>query len=201
MSEVETKILTNYDMPRLLSRIRKEYGEVVRGREEEYNPQLDYIEHEIYNVYKKIPISDYELQDAILMAIYDLKGYVDNKFYDYTNIRDKKVMKYTKNLEMLFDPFLNKEIKITDEAKKDLKGLFTLPIICLARIYDSVGFWRIKYGKDGYFRMLEEYVLPLNFIGLYPYALEECYLRSDNKKNKLFKKFQKNFEKEGVENE
>ena len=76
-----------------------------------------------------------------------------------------------------------------------------MPIICLARIYDSVGFWRIKYGKDGYFRMLEEYVLPLNFIGLYPYALEECYLRSDNKKNKLFKKFQKNFEKEGVENE
>ena len=37
---------------------------------------------------KKIPISDYELQDAILMAIYDLKGYVDNIKYDYTNIRD-----------------------------------------------------------------------------------------------------------------
>ena len=40
-------------MQRLLSRIRKEYGEVVRGCEEEYNPQLDYIEREIYNVYKK----------------------------------------------------------------------------------------------------------------------------------------------------
>ena len=184
-------------MQRLLSNKSLTVYTEMPGEEENYNPQLSYIEHQIYEVYKKIPISDYELQDAILMAIYDLKGYVDNIKYDYTNIRDKKVMKYTKNLEMLFDPFLNTEIKITDEAKKDLKGLFTLPIICLARIYDSVGFWRIKYGKDGYFRMLEEYVLPLNFIGLYPYALEECYLRSDNKKNKLFKKFQKDLEEEG----
>ncbi len=110
------------------------------------------------------------------MAIYDLKGYVDNIKYDYTNIRDKKIIKYTKELEMIFNPFINKDIKITQTAKKDLKGLFTLPIICLARIYDSVDFWRSYYGKNGYFKMLEEYVVPLYELSKFKYALPFDYL-------------------------
>lgn len=42
---------------------------------------------------------------------------------------------------MLFNPFINEDIKINDMEKSDLRSLFTLPIICLKKIYDSIDFW------------------------------------------------------------
>lgn len=179
MTEIETKKLIPYDMKRILSRTEKEFGKIERGTEEDYNPQLDYIEHAIYDVYFKLQITDYELQEAIPVIIYDLKTYIDNREYDYEDITDKKVIKIAKELEKLFNPFINSEIKINKLAKEDLKGLFTLPIICLVRIYDSITFWRERYGKNGYFKMLEEMVLPIKHIGNFPYALEEKYLMED----------------------
>lgn len=180
MNELETKTLIYYDIKRILSRVEKEFGKIKRGTEEFYNPQLDYIEQAIYEVYKTIPISDYELQEVISAIIYDLKGYIDNKIYDYSELLDEKVIKFAKELEYIFNPFINENIIINDSAKKDLKGLFTLPIICLTRIYDSIDFWRLKYGKNGYFKMLEEMVVPIKKIGKYPYALEETYLTNES---------------------
>ncbi len=173
---MEIKKLNNYDMKRVLTRVEKEFGKIEKGTEDLYNPQLDYIEHAIYDVYNKIPINDYELQEIIPVVIYDLKGYIDNKVYDYSEIVDKKLIDFAKELENLFNPFINDEIKINEKAKENLKDLFTLPIICLCRIYDSIEFWRNKYGKDGYFRMLEEMVLPIKHIGNFPYALDEKFL-------------------------
>ena len=177
---IQIKILTNYDIKRIFSRVAKEFGKIERGTEEFYNPQLDYIEHAIYEINKNITISDYELQDAISVIIYDLKKYIDNKIYDYQDIVDKKVVDFAKELEMLFNPFINKEIQINDDAKKNLKDLFTLPIICLSRIYDSIDFWRNQYGKNGYYRMLEEMVIPIMQVGKFPFALKEKYLIKSN---------------------
>ena len=174
--KLETKKLIRYDMKRVLTRVEKEYGKIERGTEEDYNPQLDYIEHAIYEIRMENRISDYELQDAISVIIYDLKGYVDNKTYDYSAIVSEEAIKFAKELEKLFNPFINKDIKINKLARNDLKGLFTLPIICLNRIYDSIDFWRNRYGKNGYFRMLEEFVVPIRHIGKFPYALLEKYL-------------------------
>ena len=112
----------------------------------------------------------------ISVIIYDLKGYIDNKKYDYSEIVEEKNINFAKEIECLFNPFINEEIKINEIAKKDLRELFTLPIICLNRIYDSIDFWRNRYGKNGYFRMLEEMVVPIRQIGEFPYALEEKYL-------------------------
>lgn len=180
MNDKEVKKLINYDMKRILSRTEKDFGKIKRGEEEFYNPQLDYIEQEIYRIYSIIPISDYELQEIIPAIIYDLKGYIDNKIYDYSDLLSGKLIKYLKELEKLFNPFINEEIKINSKGLNDLKGLFTLPIICLTRIYDSIDFWRNRYGKDGYFRMLEEMVIPIRHIGPYPYALDEEYLTNLN---------------------
>lgn len=176
MEDIEIKKLIRYDMKRVLSRVEKEFGKIDRGTEDDYNPQLNYIECAIYAVYDKIPINDYELQEVICAVMYDLKGYVDHKKYDYSEILDEKLIRFAKELEMLFNPFINEDIKINEMAKNDLKGLFTLPIICLRRIYDSIDFWKFRYGKDGYFGMLEEMVLPIRQIGRFPYALEEKYL-------------------------
>ena len=173
---MEVKELTNYDLKRVISRAEKEFGKIVKGTEDDYYPQLGYIEHHIYELHNIIDISDYDLQSAISIIIYDLKGIIEDKHYDYLSIIDDETLRFALSLETLFNPFLNNEIKINKLGKEDLKGLFTLPIICLTRIYDSIDFWRMRYGKDGYFKMLEEFVAHVMEIGPYPYALDEKYL-------------------------
>ena len=163
-------------MRRVISRARKDFGFIVKGTENDYNPQLDYIEHKIYEVYKEIPISDHSLQKVIEIFIYDLKGIIENKTYDYNDIATSDEIKFSKELEMLFNPFLNEKIIINDSAKENIKDLFIFPIKCLLRIHDSIDFWHNVYGINGYYKMLEEMVLPIRQIGKYPYALEEKYL-------------------------
>lgn len=173
---MEKKILSNYDMSRIISRAKKEFGIIVRGTEEDYNPQLDYIEHAIYDIYTEISITDNELQEVIEMIIYDLKSLIDNKIYDYANIRNERQIRFAKNLELLFNPFINNDIKLNKDFDNNLKDLFTFPIKCLLRIYDSIEFWNKRYGKNGYYKMLEEMVIPICFIGNHPFALEDRFL-------------------------
>lgn len=120
--------------------IWKEFCKIIRWTEDNYNPQLDYIEYGIYEVYSEVSVNNYEFQDVICVVMYDLKGYIDYKKYDYSEILDEKLIRFTKELEMLFNPFINEDIKINDMGKNDLRSLFTLPIICLRRIYDSIDF-------------------------------------------------------------
>lgn len=81
---------------------------------------------------------------------------------------------------MYFNPILNKEINLKEEAYNDLKQLFTYPIKCLLRIYDSIDFWNKRYGNNGYYKMLEENVIPVYALGDYPYILESEYIEDKN---------------------
>ena len=180
MNDKEVKKLNNYDIKIIISRAKKEFGFIPRGEEELYNPQLDYLEHFIYDIYKEISISDNELQEVIALIIYDVKGLIENKIYDYENIVNSNQITFAKRLQMLFNPILNKDIKINKNAKNNLKEIFILPIMCLLRIYDSIDFWRNRYGKNGYYRMLEEMVLPITYMGKQPYALEDKYILNES---------------------
>lgn len=176
---METKKLIEYDMKRVIARAKKEFGIIVRGTEEDYNPQLNNLEHLFYIIYNELPMSNSDLQRAIEITIYDLKGVIDNIKYDYSSVADKKIIKFSKNLQMYFNPKVNKDINLTEEANNNLKKVFSLPIKCLIRVYDSIEFWYKNYGIDGYFRKLEEYVSPVLAIGEYPYILEYKYILDD----------------------
>ena len=177
---METKKLNEYDMKRIISRAKKEFGIIVRGTEDNYNPQLDNLEHVIYFTYYKNPITDLELKMVIEIIIYDLKSIIDNINYDYKDIRDKKLIKFSKEIQKYFNPKINRSIKLTDEANNNLKEVLSFPIKCLLRIYDSIDFWHNRYGSNGYFRMLEEYVLPIISIGKYPFILEYKNISNEN---------------------
>lgn len=181
---MEVKELSNYDMSRVISRARKEFGTIKKGTEELYDPGLNYLEREIYSIYKDIPITDFELREVIEMIIYDLKGKIERKRFDYSKIRDEKKQEFSRRLELLFNPFENDNLKadlrnVNLERKEDLQAMFTFPIKCLLRIYDSIEFWHKQKGINGYYRMLEEYVLPIYAVGRHPYVLEDEYISED----------------------
>ena len=129
---------------------------------------------------KYILKNDLELKMVIEMIIYDLKSFIDNIDYNYQNIQDKKLIRFSKTLQKWFNSYVNKDITLTEEGYNNLKDVFTLPIKCLLRIYDSIEFWHDRYGNNGYYRMLEEYVLPIFSVGDYTYILEYKYISSND---------------------
>jgi len=181
---MEKKVLIFYDLKRVLTRCDKEFGIIKKGTEDDYNPQLDILEHYIYNIYEQFSITDMSLLNIIPYVIYDLKSHIDDREYDYSEILSESEVKALTMLESSFNPYKSEKLKkvlknIDLENKDDLKKLFTLPIICLRRIYDSVLYWHEVYGKNGYFKMLEEMVLPIMQIGYHPYIIEDKYIKYD----------------------
>lgn len=185
---METKKLKNYDMNRIISRVKKEFGTITHGTEENYNPGLDYLEHAIYQAYTEIPITDIQLKEVIEMILYDLQGLIQNKIYDYKEIREEKQIQFAQKIELFFNPFINEYIKqnlkdIDTHNNDELKKLFTFPIKCLLRIYDSIEFWAKRKGKNGYYRMLEEMVCSTMQIGNHPFTLEDKYMKENTNFN------------------
>ena len=129
---------------------------------------------------KYILKNDLELKMVIEMIIYDLKSIIDNIDYNYQNIQDKKLIRFSKTLQKWFNSYVNKDITLTEEGYNNLKDVFTLPIKCLLIIYDSIEFWHDIYGNDGYYCMLDEYVLPIFTVCNYTYILEYKYISSNN---------------------
>ncbi len=179
---MEKKELKIYDLKRVIQRASKEFGNIIKGTEDDYNPQLDILEHNIYEIREKYKISDWQLRNVISMVIYDIKGLIEDKEYDYQDIASEEENNFARELRYLFNPFENKEIKnvlinIDLNNKDDLIMLFSFPIKCLLRIYDSIEFWNQRYGNNGYFRMLEEMVLPRLMLNYYPFILENRFIK------------------------
>lgn len=173
---MKTKIIENYDLKRIISRAKKDFGKIETGKEEAYYAYINFIERKILEINDANPISDYDLQDVISITIYDLKRYTDSVDYDFSN-QPNNLVDYSKELQTVFNPFINDEIHITDYAKENLKELFTLPIMCLLRLHESIDTWRELKGKNGYFKMAEEMVAPVFFESAFPYALDEKFLQ------------------------
>lgn len=155
---MKTKELQRFDMSRIISRMKKEFGEIAHGTEENYYPQLGYIEHAIHNIHQEYPISDTELSEVLEIVLYDLKSKIEDIDYDYSKVVTKKQIQFAKELEMLCNPFINKELSnalknIDTKNQEDIKNLFRLPIIIILRIYDSIAFWRNYYGINGYYAL------------------------------------------------
>ncbi len=185
---MEQKILVPFDLKRVISRANKEFGEITKGSEELYNPQLDMLEHYIYNIWDQYYLSDFDFKDVISMIIYDIKTIIEDKDYNYDSLASSSQLTFIRELRGTFDPFVNESIKnrlqfIDLSNKSDLKKLYTLPVICLTRIYESVDFWHQMYGKDGYFRMLEEMVLPFMCLGNHPFILEDEFIKLPKEEN------------------
>ena len=66
-------------------------------------------------------------------------------------------------LLMAVDPFTNEELRETIEVnleadwedKEFLRKFYTIPVICLLRIKDSVDLWQKHGGANGYFDFME----------------------------------------------
>lgn len=151
-----------YQFEKIYSQMEKEFGKIKKGNEEEYSMLLFPLESNVLKVHRAHPDSNSRrLREAIALALFDIKSHYTKENYDIGKFRNEDNEKLEKALLMAFDPFTNEEVKEVMGNQMDetqLREYYSIPVMCLLRIKDSVDTWEKRSGANGYFLFIEQYM-------------------------------------------
>lgn len=151
--------MQEYQFNRIFVQMEREFGKIKKGQEEKFMLLLYPMETNAMKVHRANPKSNSRrLREAIALVLFDLKGRINGETVDVEAFRDDNNSKLEHALLMAFDPFTNEELNaaLGGSVNEDLRQFYTVPIMCLLRIKDSIDTWEKRYGSDGYFVFLEE---------------------------------------------
>jgi small nuclear ribonucleoprotein (snRNP)-like protein len=159
---MKTKVVNQYDLDRISSRMKKSFGSIPKGQEENYSFILSAMEGNMLKLHRQNPNrSGRQALIAIQMALLTVDGYIRQVEYDYSSHVEPKNQDLLHGLLMSFDPFTNKEIQeivIQEDGSFNAKKYFETPIKCLIRIEDSIKLWTKERGSKGYFTFIENHM-------------------------------------------
>ena len=145
----------------------KDFGKMRKGDEENYSMLLFPMEGNALKTHRQFPASDSrQLRDAIALVLFDIKERCTGEKADTEKFRNEDNERLEKALLMAFDPYTNAEIKAVlreplqegEFTQEMLRDYYTVPVMCLLRIKDSIDLWEKRGGSNGYFQFIEEYM-------------------------------------------
>lgn len=157
--------VNQYKFEHICSQMEKEFGKIRKGEEEKYTMFLFPMESNLLKVYRKYPSSNSRrLLEAISLVLFHIESRLTGEEYDLSNFKTEDNDRLVHALLMSFDPFVNEEIKmiIGQEKldalnnKEELKSFYTIPVMCILRIKESVETFGKHLGANGYFDFIEE---------------------------------------------
>lgn len=153
------KTVNTFDLDRISSRMKKDFGKIPKGKEENYAFMLSAMEGNMLKIYRQNPdCTGRHALTAIQMALHTVDGYVRQMEYDFSSHAEPENQALLHGVLMSFDPFTNKEIHevvMKEDASFDARKYFEVPVKCLIRIEDSIKLWTKERGSQGYFTFIE----------------------------------------------
>ncbi len=153
-----------YQFEKIYSEMAKEFGKIKKGDEGQYEEALYAFEFNVLGVYRKNPKSNSRrLREAIALALFDVKMRCTGETIDIEKFRNEDNEKLEKALLMTFDPLSNIKImnevkhKFKNATKEELIEFYTVPVMCMLRIKDSIDMWEKENGANGYFEFLQNF--------------------------------------------
>ena len=156
-----------YQFEKIYSQMGKEFGKMKDGEEEVYAMLLAAMEGNALKIYRSYSTSNSRrMREAIALVLFDIKEkYTDEKI-DTGKFRNEDNERLEKALLMAFDPYTNAEVMdvleqqgiIDGDSKDGLKEYYTIPVMCLLRIKDSIDTWEKRSGSNGYFDFIEGFM-------------------------------------------
>ncbi|GEM_PF-283311 len=143
----KTEKINSYKFHQVASGMKKEYGSIRKGEEDDYLFELLPMEQAILKFYVKSEhriISDMKVMEAIKICLFRIRGYLAGVRYDFGKLVEPESMELADYLAKTFDPFLVEEIRAIAaqhygiENNEGLRKFFEIPVKCLIRILDSV---------------------------------------------------------------
>ena len=183
---MEKKDLNRYNFDKIVSRTKNEFELIKRGTEENFTRYLSKIEQFLYTAYEEYNITGKEAQNILKICLFDMQKYIYDIEYNYTELIEEKLICLAKELDKLFIPFENKELsdmlqEVNFEDKSILTQIFSLPIKCILRIYDSIEQWTKHGGEYGYFKFIGKFLHEIIPLDSHPFIIEDKYLKEMKK--------------------
>ena len=179
-------IVNRYNFDSIVSKTQKLVTPIPKGKEEMYAGSLNLVERRMLSFYEKHHITGRQAQEIIQIVLMDIKGRIDHEDYDCSSWYEPCYRECADELEALFLPELNPDLKAKLSPKLfSGAGLdsdyFELSRKCLIRIHDSIGLWTKDAGPNGYFESIKQFVRVDQPISEYPYLVEKRMLKSNLK--------------------
>ena len=147
--------------------MERRFGQMRKGREEEYAMLLFPMESNLLKIHRKHPDSNSRrLREAAYLALHRVEGYLSGTQADVNDFESEENIRLRDAMLMVFDPYTNKDVEaalFSEEAlsrddKEAIEHYFQEPVMCIMRIMDSVDMWEKNSGSDGYFDFLEDWL-------------------------------------------
>jgi len=158
----KTEKVNSYKFHQVASVMKKEFGSIRKGEEDDCLFDLLPIEEAILK-FSMNPahkgINDARVMEAIKLCLFRIRGYLAGVSYDCGKLVEPKSVELADYLSKTFDPFLVEEIRAIAsehygiEKNEGLRSFFEIPVKCLLRILDSVEDWS-RMGVRGYLEFI-----------------------------------------------
>ncbi len=162
MQIIKIEKVNSYMIESINRKMKKEFGSITKGEEEEHFMQLFVMEEVLLKAYLKNPkINSRRAKEAINICLLKAKGYIASVKYDFKGLVHEDSLAISEKLSKTFIPFENEDLNVVLKDIYDLslpdelKKYFIEPIQCLIRIHDSVEYWEKSSGLQGYFEFLK----------------------------------------------
>ena len=166
--------VNQYQFDNICRQMEKEFGKVRKGEENQYLYFLFPIESNLMKTHRRFPASNSRrLLEAIPLALFCLKRNMSGEDYELDRFWSEDNERLVHAILMAVDPLTNEELAAVfqENGVKDLndremlKDIYTIAIMCILRIKESVELFVQQLGSNGYFDFLESTIgmeLPQN---------------------------------------
>lgn len=155
--------VSSYDMKKIASRIKKEFGSIPHGNEDYYLEGLAVYENNILVVADRNGLNSRQIRTIVELWMYNLYGSLNKVNYDFSDVAEEAFIEIAKVLDYNSDPYKNEELiqnLVEEHPEVDFSlyenqlRIFKMAFLLLGRIHDSIDFWEKEFGSNGYLTYL-----------------------------------------------
>lgn len=154
---------TTVEAKKNLRQIQKRFG-LLKKNTRLFEKELLSIESYLVVLNAAFQTSSLDVQKIIHIVINRLLDIETQDTSDYSDYASEDLLYMADGLEDICNPFINEEIEkllkpyvnIHDDINYEY--IFKNVFVCLARVLDSISFWDKEFGKDGYFRYIQQFI-------------------------------------------
>lgn len=124
------------------------------------------IENNVYVLSKRYQVNGREILKILEIAIAMLYASYHHEEYNYEDIASEDIIYLAHIIAHNLNGYVNEELKeqFLQENHVDMndpsirKRMFSMSIICLVRVKESVEFWMKKWGSEGYITYISTFL-------------------------------------------
>lgn len=154
---------TTVEAKKNIRQIQKRFGSLKKNTRL-FEKELFSIESYLVVLNAAFQTSSLDVQKVIHIVINRLLDLETHDTSDYSGYASEDLLYMADGLEEICNPFINQEIEkilkpyVNIHDDRNYEYIFKNVLICLTRILDSISFWDKEFGKDGYFRYIQQFI-------------------------------------------